>query len=179
VSDNPKKNKPLGQKLIDAGLISEIQLNLALREQKRQGKLLGEMLVELGFVNPEVLTGTLASENKTQVVDVLNTLIDSDILDLVDYDSAVHNKFIPIDLQNDILTVAFADAFNVVAIDLIERKTGKTVKVVTAAEKSILEAIEHNYSQGNSIDETVDIFCRYEYFGEAYSTRWTHSFQFW
>ncbi len=157
MNDNPKKKKPLGQKLLDAGLISEIQLNLALREQKRQGKLLGEMLVELGFVNPEVLTGTLASENKTQVVDVLNILIDPDVLALIDYDTAVKHKLIPIDLKDNILTVAFADAFNVVAIDLIERKSGKTVKVVTAADTSILEALEHNYSQGNSINETIDL----------------------
>jgi type IV pilus assembly protein PilB len=157
VNDTSNKKKPLGQKLLDAGLITQIQLDLALREQKRQGKMLGEMLVDLGFVNPDVLTGTLASENKTKVVDVLNTLIDSDVLTLVDYDTAVKHKLIPIDLNQDTLTVAFSDAFNVVAIDLIERKTAKTVEVVTAAETSILEAIEHNYSQGNSINETVDI----------------------
>ena len=80
----PPKNtrKPLGARLIEAGLLSEDQLDLALREQKRQGRLLGEVLVELGFVAPEIITGLIAGESKTQLVDVVNAVVDGDVLDL-------------------------------------------------------------------------------------------------
>jgi len=156
VNEIISRQKPLGQRLLDAGLVSALQLNLALREQKRKGRMLGEVLIELGFINADVLTGTLASENKTEVIELDNISIDTDILSLISYDDAKKYKLIAVDLKDEIITVAFADAFDVVAIDLIERTTNKTVKVVTAPESSVLEAIEHNYSHGASINQTID-----------------------
>lgn len=151
------RQKPLGQRLLDAGLISELQLDLALREQKRQGRMLGEILVDLGFVNPDVLTGTLATENKTEVIELDKISIDDEVLSLINYDVAKKYRMIAIDLSGNVLTVAFADAFDVVAIDLVEKETHKAVKVVTAHEASILEAIEHNYSHGGTINQTIDL----------------------
>ena len=45
--------RPLGERLLAAGVISRAQLDLALREGRRQGKMLGESLVALGFVTTE------------------------------------------------------------------------------------------------------------------------------
>ena len=59
---DPAPPKPLGQRLLDDGLIDEQQLDLALREQKRQRRKLGEVLIDLGFVPPGVITDALASE---------------------------------------------------------------------------------------------------------------------
>jgi len=42
--------KRLGDRLLDAGLINCHQLELALREQKRSGNLIGAVLRDLGFV---------------------------------------------------------------------------------------------------------------------------------
>ena len=156
-TEKSKNNKPIGQRLLESGQISEPQLDLALREQKRQDKRLGEILVDLGFISPEVLTSSLATENKTEVVNVVNTSIDPEALELVSYDIAKEYKLIPLQIDGEILTIALADVFNVVAIDLIERETGKTVKVVSAHSKDILEALERNYSHGQSINETIDL----------------------
>ena len=154
------KTRPLGQRLQEAGLLTEMQLDLALREQKRQGRMLGEVLVDLGFVTQDVLTSTLASENQTDVVDVVNTTIDPEVLANIKYDQAKKFKLIPLEQDEQTLTVALADAFNVVAIDSIERQSGKAIEVVSASEKDILEAIERNYSQGQSISETIDILLK-------------------
>lgn len=154
---NSTNHKPLGQRLLESGLITEIQLDLALRENKRQGKRLGEVLVDLGFVCPDALTSTLAYDHKSDVIDVVNTSIDPDVLALIDYDTAKKYKLIPLEMDEDILSVALSDVFDVVAIDLIERQTNKTVRVVTASEQAILEALERNYSQGQSIIETIDL----------------------
>jgi hypothetical protein len=40
----------LGETLVSKGMITEIQLNKALEEQKKSGKKIGEVLVSLGFV---------------------------------------------------------------------------------------------------------------------------------
>jgi type IV pilus assembly protein PilB len=54
----PKKK--LGEKLVDAGLISADQLKIALFEQQRSHKPLGEVLVSLGFVTEETFREALS-----------------------------------------------------------------------------------------------------------------------
>ena len=49
----PPRRKMLGERLIEAGLITPDQLDLALREQKRTGERVGEILITLGFVAQE------------------------------------------------------------------------------------------------------------------------------
>ncbi len=155
-----EERKPLGVRLKEAGLISDAQLDLALREQKRQGRLLGEVLIDLGFVAPEVITGALAREADTEVVDLDKAVIDGELLSLVDYDVARQFKLLPLGLTENVLTIVLADAFNVVAIDHVEKTTGHPVSVVTASEADILQAITKHYSQGRSINDTIDIIMR-------------------
>lgn len=148
--------KTLGARLKAAGLINDAQLDLALREQKRSGRLLGEVLVDLGFVDTEVITQNVASEANTKVVDVRYADIDEAVLKLVSYETAKRFKLIPIRIRNGLLTAAIADAFNVVAIDHLERETGHTIDVVTAPESHILEAVARHYARGRSIEDTID-----------------------
>lgn len=150
----------LGTRLLLAGLISQDQLDLALREQKRSNQLISEVLVDLGFVSPEVITETIAAEAKSQVVDVEHIVIDEDVLKLVSHTTANRFKAIPISVSENELTVAFADAFNVIGIDHLERETKHTIKVVSAPEGDILEAIARHYTRGRSIADTVDLIMR-------------------
>ncbi len=148
--------KTLGARLKTAGLINDAQLDLALREQKRSGRLLGEVLVDLGFVSAEVITQNVASEAQTKVVDVRYVEIEEEALKLVSYETAKRFKLIPISIENGKLTTAIADAFNVVAIDSLERETGLTIDVVAAPENHILEAVARHYARGRSIEDTID-----------------------
>jgi len=151
------KNKPLGERLLEAGHITSTELEMALREQKRHSGRIGKVLVDLGFVTENIITKVLAVETKTEVVDLLSTVIDEDVLALVDYESAKRFRLIPISRKDSVLTVALADAFNVVAIDTIEKETGLTLEVVSALESDILEALERHFSQGRTINDTVDL----------------------
>ncbi|MBE0569301.1 MAG: hypothetical protein IH576_01545, partial [Deltaproteobacteria bacterium] len=58
----PGKSMKLGERLIDSGLVTLDQLNLALREQKRTGERVGEILINLGFVTQEQISSVLASQ---------------------------------------------------------------------------------------------------------------------
>ena len=155
-STTPKVSKPVGQRLVEAGFMTESQLDLALREQKRRGGFLGQVVVALGFVTEEDVTSVLADEHDVDMVSVKDLEIAPDILDLVSYDTAKHYKLFPLSLENGVLTVAFADALDVVGQDMVERESKCTIKVVTAPEAQVLEAIERNYSRSSSINETIE-----------------------
>ena len=149
--------KTLGARLLSAGLINEAQLDLALRQHRRSGKLLGEVLIELGFVTADVITESVASEAHAEVVDVSQVVIDDEIIQLVSYESAKRYTLIPLSLTGGVLTAALADAFNVIAIDHLERETGYAIEVVTAPAGAILDAVERHYSRGRSIEDTIDL----------------------
>ena len=57
----PKNKQRLGELLIEAGLVTQTQVDMGLREQKKRGGLIGDILVQLGFVAPEVLADFLAA----------------------------------------------------------------------------------------------------------------------
>jgi hypothetical protein len=53
---------PLGELLVERGLLSQRQLELALAEQKRTGRRLGEVLAAYGFVSQQALASTLLEQ---------------------------------------------------------------------------------------------------------------------
>ena len=152
----PRVSKPLGQRLVEAGALTESQLDLALREQKRSGGFLGQVLVALGFVTDEDITAVLAAENEVEMVQIKDLEVPPELLELVSYDTAKHHKLIPLKREEGILTVVFGDALDIVAQDAVERESKHTIVVVTAPEAQVLEAIERNYSRTSSINDSIE-----------------------
>ncbi len=58
-AEGPKKQR-MGERMVEMGLITADQLNVALQEKKISNKMLGEILVELGFIDEDTLTMFLA-----------------------------------------------------------------------------------------------------------------------
>ena len=156
-SSPPVVKKPLGQRLVEAGVLSESQLDLALREQKRSGGFLGQVLVALGFATDEQITAILADENNVEMVSIREIEIPPELLSKVSYDSAKLHKVIPLRVaENNILEAVFADPLDVVAQDAVERESGHTIIVLTAPEAHVLDAIERNYARSSTINETIE-----------------------
>ena len=146
----------LGEKFVEAGLITAEQLELALREQQRSAGRLGPILVQLGFVLHDVLADFLAKQAGTKSVKLSRLSIDNSVLSLVPPDVARRCLAIPISRDNDCLTVAIADPFNVLAVDQLQQISGLPIQVVTASELDILNYLEIYYSTGDSIGESID-----------------------
>ena len=53
---------PLGELLVERGLLSKRQLELALVEQRRTGRRIGEVLVGFGYVSEQALAATLLEQ---------------------------------------------------------------------------------------------------------------------
>ena len=159
--------RPLGERLLAAGVITRPQLDLALREGRRQGKMLGESLIALGFVSAEALTSSLADEANSEVIDVASTVVDDAVLALVPYELAKRHRALPLRRDGDILTVALSNALNVVAIDALERATGLRLDVATAPDADLTDAIERHYAQRSSIEETIDTIMREGILGDS------------
>ena len=62
--------KKFGQILVEQGMITEAQLEVALAEQQRTGSKLGGVLIGLGFVDEATLSQALALQTGVQQVDL-------------------------------------------------------------------------------------------------------------
>src|SRR6266849_8706106 len=111
-----------------AGALTQAQLDLALREQKRKGGLLGPILVQLGLVTPELLSEFLAKEAEPETVQLHRLAIDPSVLKLVPLELARRFRAMPVSRNGHSLTVALADPFNVVAIDTLHEVTGLNIE---------------------------------------------------
>ncbi len=153
-----KQPKPLGQRLIDMGILTEPQLDLALKLQKRTGSMLGETLIHLGFVTDDVLSNTLAAQSNVSSVDLSRVIIEPEVIALIAENYAKKNKLLPLGLEENTntLTVAMENVFDVDVISDLERKTGFLVNVVAATEADIASAQEVYYTGGVTLDELIE-----------------------
>src|SRR5881394_3180830 len=155
-ADSSKPQRGFGERLVEAGYISQTQLDLARREKKRHGGLIGQTLVSLGFVTQEIISAFVAKESETKIVDVNRSVIDKAVLLLVAFETAKRLKALPLSRENGALTVALADPCDVVAIDTLQQLTGLAIEVVSAPERDILNCLELHYGTGGSIEHSIE-----------------------
>ncbi len=146
----------LGATLVQDGWITEEQLDLGLRESKRNKVMLGQTLVHLGFISEKLLAHYLAEGTQTGLVDLTTTFIPPEILDLVPYELATQLQILPVSKRGKVLNLAMSDPLNIIAIDAIERQTGLNVSSQTAPSQELMEAIERHYAHTESIKHLLD-----------------------
>lgn len=148
--------KKLGERLVEAGLISADQLKIALIEQQRQGKLLGEVLVTLGFVTEDTFKDALSERLGTGGVQLQGLVADRAALALIPKELARRHQIFPVSLDADkqVLQIATSDPNDVVAIDQLNRHlAGRATPVLQLSSAGeIQRAIELYYGFELSID---------------------------
>jgi len=148
--------KQLGERLIDKGLLTEDQLELALQEQKKCGEPLGKIL-QLDYVSEEAITSVLAEQAGVEKVEIDSYHIPREVLDLIPCSLARKLKLMPLSLNDSQLTIAMANPFDIAAVEEIERLTGCYIDIKISTESEILKAIKSYYKEaGNGHPERVE-----------------------
>ncbi|GAX62688.1 type II secretory system protein [Candidatus Scalindua japonica] len=150
-----EQKKPLGQRLLENGYISELQLNLALNESKSRGIYLGQALENLGVLSQEIITNFLADESGSEVIDLNNYPVNPEVISLIPYELSKRYQVLPLEKNGNVIKAAMADTLNINAIEALELETGLSIDVVTAPKDIIAEAIEQYYGQQESFSQLV------------------------
>jgi type IV pilus assembly protein PilB len=135
----------LGQLLLKANLLTEKQLEDAVRLQKLEGIRLGSALLKLGYLNEESLITFLSRQYNAPAINLSEHKIDTSLLKIVPYETAKKYHLIPISRDGSGLRIAIADPSNNLAIDDVRFLSGMKVSVHVAAESAIIDAIEKHY----------------------------------
>ncbi len=135
----------LGQILLGKGLISEEQLDEAVRRQQLKGdQRLGETLVALGYLGEHELAQALAEQTGLDWVELAEFKPDPVLMGVVPAKLIFRYEVVPIGLEDNQLTVASPDPFKLRAFDEIRALSGYKVRPVMACESEI-KAIINNY----------------------------------
>lgn len=151
----------LGQILVDLGYINEDQLWDVLEEQKRsQGEIIGQIAIRMGLVTDSQVTEALAEQWGMAVVNLTETTIPPKVLELVPQTMADLYKVMPISLKDNTLTVAMADPQNVGALDDLRNFLGLEVRGAVSNQKDVAAAIARYYA--DKTDSVEDIIGQLE-----------------
>lgn len=143
----------IGEMLINKGLITPEQLEIGIEQQHKSGGLLGRILVKNGFLREEDLLKILSEQLNISYIKLDKASIDSLAIKKVPAKFARHYKVIPVNFQDNILTIATTDPLR--SLDDIRLFLGYELKPVLATESEILEAIKQYYGVGAETVEDI------------------------
>ncbi len=150
----------VGDLLVERELISPDQLDQALARQNQQPgmkKLLGEVLVEMGFATEEQVMAVLADAYGVPFARLTPKLVDPRVIEELPREFLEKNRVVPLFCVEGKLTVAMHEPANVFVIEEVERVSGKTVQVVAVTNKDIETTLAAFMPDGNVfvIDEMI------------------------
>ena len=135
----------IGELLKAKGFINDAQLNIALAQQAITGDLLGVILVKLGFVSTEEMAKAFAEQAGVEFINLNGYTIPEDALRLVPREVAEKIGFLPLNVENGILTIGINNPSNVLAIDTATRISGNSPKVCIVDTENFHEGLEKAY----------------------------------
>lgn len=152
----PKRSLRIGELLVEKGVVSPDQIRIALTEQRKNRDHLGKILVRLGFATEAIILDVLGGALGQQKAQLAQVVVDSEAIRLIPKDLARRFRILPLtyDANNNRLTLAMADTFNVVALDQISALLGGDIDIrpMLAGEAEIEKAIDQFYGFELSVD---------------------------
>jgi type IV pilus assembly protein PilB len=141
----------LGDLLLKQKLITQDQLDTALKLQREEGGKIGEALVRVGAVSESDITETLSQQFGVPSIDLAHFEIDPAVIKVVPGEVARKYGVLPVNKTGATLTIAMGDPTNVFAMDDIKFMTGYNVEPVVASEIALRKAIDKHYGTPRSV----------------------------
>jgi len=150
----------LGELLLSRELITTAQLEQALEAQHTDGhsKLLGEVLIELGFVSQQNIMELLAESYGVPFARVSPRIADPRAIESLPRDFIDSHGVLPLFCIDDVLTVAVSEPANLYLVEEAQRLSGKRVQIVASTQEDIRATLQTYLPSANVfiIDEIYD-----------------------
>ncbi|WP_077618965.1 GspE/PulE family protein [Bacillus sinesaloumensis] len=147
--------KRLGDLLVQSGLISEEQLQQALKD-KNESQKLGDVLLQRGFITEQQLIEVLEFQLGIPHVSLFRYPIDASLTSLIPREMARRYQLIALRKEGDRLYVAMADPMDFYAIEDLRLRTGFQIEPAIASKDEILRAINKFYDLDDGVQEFLD-----------------------
>ena len=150
-----RKRIRIGDLLVEAGAITDEQLQQALAKQKEDGGMLGNIIMDMGFISRELLITVLTTQMGIEFCEIKTIQIDEDVIKLVSKDLVQKYKAMPIGYNPEnpnILQVAMADPMDLMAIDDISISSGLQVEPLLSFQDDLENVIGKFYGSVEAME---------------------------
>jgi CheY-like chemotaxis protein len=137
---------PLGQILVESGIITVKTLERALGRQQGSDKRLGIILDEMGVITQDELIEALAKQSGLETVKgIAAGSFADELLKLIPQDVALHRQVFPLSRQGSVLALAITDPLDTDTIEFLEKQSALKIVPVLATRDDILDALHQHY----------------------------------
>jgi type II secretory ATPase GspE/PulE/Tfp pilus assembly ATPase PilB-like protein len=154
--------KLLGQHLLEAGLIDEDQLRIALVEQQKSRQPLGTLIHTLGFADEPGVSDVLSRQLGLERFDPVRHDINPEAIRLLPAETARHHRILPIDFTpgKRQWRLAMSSPSDHLALASVRAHTpaGVDTDILLAAPGEIEQAIDLHYGCALAIDGILEEF---------------------
>jgi type IV pilus assembly protein PilB len=137
--------KKIGECLIQAGLITEDDLQTALAEHKRTGERVGVVLVRMNLATEKQIAKALAFQLGFPYINLAENPPEPVAVVLIPKEVSLKRVCVAVSLEKNLLTVAMSDPLLFSLVQDLEFQTGYRIKQVVATRGDILESIQTGY----------------------------------
>lgn len=143
--------KPLGEILVESGIITVKTLERALNRQQGCRKRLGAVLEEMGVITQDELVEALAKQYGMATVQQIDSpTVPDKLLQLVPGEVAREKLVFPLRWEEGVLALAVSDPADVETINLLQQKSAAKIVPVLATREEILAAVRKHYLRGDA-----------------------------
>ena len=149
----------LANLLVEEGLVQASKIEFAVKASAEQGKSLIAYLLSNKILDNEVLVHATSHVSGIPYVNLENTTIPQDVLDLIPLDVAERNMAVPIAEVQGRLAIAMLDAMNIQSVDYLSTLIQRPIKVFMASQgsiKHILDQYKTDLSGVDALAENID-----------------------
>jgi general secretion pathway protein E len=145
-----KSKKLIGQVFLEKGLIDEEELKTALNLQAESREKIGKLLVDLGYVSEKDCLAVVSEHLGFRAIGEAEYPPAPVVENVLTLRFMKQCKFVPVALEDKVLTLAMTDPLDQATLDSVRQATGFEVKPLLGAESEIMEAIEKYYGSAAS-----------------------------
>ncbi|MFA6244801.1 MAG: ATPase, T2SS/T4P/T4SS family [Candidatus Hydrogenedentales bacterium] len=146
------EDESLGRMLVNIKAITEQQLQDALKEQNRTGKLLGKILLGRGVVTSRAIALALGKQHALEFTELADAPSKRIALDAVPESLALKHRMLPVDMEGDRIIVLITDPQQRSALGDLAVILGKRIHPVLTWCDDMKTEIRARYSGARAID---------------------------
>jgi type IV pilus assembly protein PilB len=144
-----------GEILVEEGLLTQIQLEKTLEQQKRSGLKLNQFLVRKGVLKENQLVDLLSRQLKIDKYDPEKFPLESNLSTYVPSDFAKKFNIVPLQRRGSVLKLAMIDPMDISAVDVIENATNLEVDPIICTEQEICDLTYNMYGISAELYEGI------------------------
>jgi type IV pilus assembly protein PilB len=150
-----KVRERFGEILIAQGIITEEQLEEAVRQQKTKRKKLGQLLIDLGYCSAEQVQRALAIQLGVDFVDVRSVEFTEEQLSLMSNKFVTTHNVLPYKRANNRLYVVMADPLDYSVIQSLELATDAIIQPLIGVEEDIKKVIYEHFGAKQTAQQLI------------------------